>query len=426
MAPNGKKGMTGIEKQGGLITVPETCSRLTRSTTQGRDGSSRRLSMSGIDDALARLQRVASRPTSSHTGKRRRWSMSGADKYSTPAIIVILDEMDGLLSAKDGDDLVGNLFSVAHSPGSRLMLIGIANSIDLVQQALRPGGPFHRRNIHPAHEVFPSYKREDIASLLNERLSQLPGPVFDKNSIEFCARKIANGDGDMRRALEAASKAMEECILHPTANGSDKGNSMARCRVTMRHMNVALGKVTGGIGLSNENVAALRSLPVPQQVLMCTVAKLLGEVLPGRGLAVEIKPMKSFGNGSRHLMGMTCALGHEDSNGGGPTRGDLGNAWRRRSECKDGNLKRTKELTVGDLQVAFKGLCKQIGVAEYTPAEFGTAMDLLSTLGLIHLGKGSAQNNSKRKVSLAVPEDDVMMALSDVPVLKSVVGIEAN
>jgi len=352
--------------------------------------------------------------------------MSGADKYSTPAIIVILDEMDGLLSAKDGDDLVGNLFSVAHSPGSRLMLIGIANSIDLVQQALRPGGPFHRRNIHPAHEVFPSYKREDIASLLNERLSQLPGPVFDKNSIEFCARKIANGDGDMRRALEAASKAMEECILHPTANGSDKGNSMARCRVTMRHMNVALGKVTGGIGLSNENVAALRSLPVPQQVLMCTVAKLLGEVLPGRGLAVEIKPMKSFGNGSRHLMGMTCAHGHEDSNGGGPTRGDLGNAWRRRSECKDGNLKRTKELTVGDLQVAFKGLCKQIGVAEYTPAEFGTAMDLLSTLGLIHLGKGSAQNNSKRKVSLAVPEDDVMMALSDVPVLKSVVGIEAN
>lgn len=418
----GAKKSTGKGNQGGLhdplITVPEG-----HGAARG-EINGRRLSMSDLDDAFTKLKRVSSRPISSVTGKRRRWSMPGAEpSHGSPAIVVILDEMDSLLSSKDGDELVGSLFSVAHSPGSRLILIGIANSIDLVQQALRPGGPFHRRNIHPAHEVFPSYKREDIAALLNERLAQLPGPVFDKNAIEFCARKIANGNGDMRRALEAASKAVEECVnihTHMTQNGdavvSPKADSF---KVTMRHMNVALGRVTGGIGLNNENVATIRSLPVPQQVLMCTVAKLLGDVMPGRGLAVEQNPLKPVGNSNRHLMGLSCA--REEPINDAPVS-NLGKAWRRRSEPPYGSLKKSKELTVGDLQAAFKGLCKQIGVAEYTPAEFGTAMDLLNTLGLIRLGKGPAQKGSKRRVTLTVPEDDVMMALSDVPVLKSVVG----
>ena len=35
------------------------------------------------------------------------------------------------------------LFQLAHAPRSRLLLVGIANSIDLVQQLLKPGGALH-------------------------------------------------------------------------------------------------------------------------------------------------------------------------------------------------------------------------------------------------------------------------------------------
>jgi len=77
-----------------------------------------------------------------------------ADTNSSPAafvgdgrgmIVAVLDELDGLLAGPRGDALVGELFALAHAPRSRLILIGIANSIDLVQQLMRPGGSLHVR-----------------------------------------------------------------------------------------------------------------------------------------------------------------------------------------------------------------------------------------------------------------------------------------
>ena len=46
-------------------------------------------------------------------------------------------------TGKAGEELVEGLFALAHAPGSRLLLLGIANSIDLVQQLMRPGGSLH-------------------------------------------------------------------------------------------------------------------------------------------------------------------------------------------------------------------------------------------------------------------------------------------
>lgn len=42
-----------------------------------------------------------------------------------------------------GEELVEGLFCLAAAPRSRLVLLGIANSIDLVQQLMRPGGSLH-------------------------------------------------------------------------------------------------------------------------------------------------------------------------------------------------------------------------------------------------------------------------------------------
>lgn len=37
--------------------------------------------------------------------------------------------------------MVEDLFALAHAPGSRLLILGIANTVDLVQQLLRPAPP---------------------------------------------------------------------------------------------------------------------------------------------------------------------------------------------------------------------------------------------------------------------------------------------
>ena len=79
------------------------------------------------------------------SGKRR--SVGGGGGGGTGdgrgMIVVVLDELDGMLTGKVGDDLVAELFALAHAPCSRLVLIGVANSIDLVQQLMRPGGSLH-------------------------------------------------------------------------------------------------------------------------------------------------------------------------------------------------------------------------------------------------------------------------------------------
>ncbi len=105
-----------------------------------------------------------------------------------------------------------SLFCLAHARGSRLVLLGIANSIDLVQQLMRPGGsgmnwtlrrvdqwlgwacpglamapqctltrraPLgcpptfppcpQRHNLHPQHAVFPAYRERDFVTVSRRR-----------------------------------------------------------------------------------------------------------------------------------------------------------------------------------------------------------------------------------------------------------------
>ncbi len=384
-------------------------------------------------------------------------------------IVAVLDELDGLLTGPRGDALVGELFALAHAPRSRLILIGIANSIDLVQQLMRPGGSLHRHNLHPEHEIFPAYLSSQVADVISQRLSRLPGPVFDPKTIQFCARKIANGNGDMRRALEACARAVSivateeqkkaKTSLNASGSSQNATNDTARpdsgittataaAVVGMKHMAAALAQVTGGIGASNDSVNAIRKLPVPQQLLMATVAKLLGERMGSRGLAVKVPVAPGLGGASaaarfigtaaiaQPLIDVTvgpttgaAGAGSGTTNGAtnrvsnGPlttkkARNSLADAHRRRSSSITAS---SKELTVGDLQAAHAGLCKRVGVTAYSQIEFNVAIDMLCTQGLVEL-KGGAGKGPLQRVGLQIAEDDVLMALADVPVLKDVVG----
>ena len=70
---------------------------------------------------------------------------------------------------------------------SRLILVGIANSLDLTERLL-PG--LEARGCKPRLVAFPTYSRHQITAVLQERLDSLPGPVFAAKALEFCARKV--------------------------------------------------------------------------------------------------------------------------------------------------------------------------------------------------------------------------------------------
>jgi hypothetical protein len=312
--------------------------------------------------------------------------------------------------------------------------------------------------LRPAHEIFPAYLSSQVADVITQRLSRLPGPVFDPKTIQFCARKIANGSGDMRRALEACARAVsivatdeqKKTLTNTAASGQNTNTITNNTVVGMRHMAAALAQVTGGIGASNDSVSAIRKLPVPQQLLMATASKLLGERMGSRGLAVKV-PTAAPGLGgasaasrfigtaaiAQPLLEVTSAGGgiHGPSNVSnnavfthGPTPGTGKKAKMARNSLADAHRRRnssiiasSKELTVRDLQAAHAGLCKRVGVTSYSQIEFNVAIDMLCTQGLVEL-KGGSGKGPLQRVGLQIAEDDVFMALADVPVLKDVVG----
>ncbi|NXV98042.1 CDC6 protein, partial [Calonectris borealis] len=123
-----------------------------------------------------------------------------------PMVLLVLDELDQLESKEQ--DVLYTLFEWPQLPGSRLVLVGLANALDLTDRGLarlgaRPaGGP---RLLH-----FPPYSREQLAAILQERLGQVAGdPVLDAAALQFCARKVSAVSGDARKALDVCRRAVE-------------------------------------------------------------------------------------------------------------------------------------------------------------------------------------------------------------------------
>lgn len=121
--------------------------------------------------------------------------------------------------------------------------------------------------------------------------------------------QVGNGKGDMRLALEACSQALSQLTQEAKeaaekaaaekaaaaaaaaeapagaaagkaeegAPAGAKAGAAAARLVGMRHMGAALNSLTGGIGAGSRYVQLIRNLTPPQKLIMCAVAKLLGE-----------------------------------------------------------------------------------------------------------------------------------------------------
>lgn len=127
--------------------------------------------------------------------------------------VVVLDEIDHLLT-KDQETLY-SLFEWSLASSSRLILIGIANALDLTDRFLPR---LKARNLKPQLLPFHPYSAQQIAEVIIVRLrSLLPEDAPDKSyipyihpaAIQLCARKIAAHTGDIRKAFDMCRRGLE-------------------------------------------------------------------------------------------------------------------------------------------------------------------------------------------------------------------------
>lgn len=224
----------------------------------------------------------------------------GDEKY-----MVILDEVDKLV---DLDlELLYSLFEWSMQPSSRLLLLGIANALDLTDRFLPR---LKSRNLKPELLPFLPYTAAQIAEVVTSKLKSLQEvpttavPFLHPAAIQFCAKKVASQTGDLRKsfdicrraidmvALETAEKDAEKAMQDspsktplmenvnlsspPTPCSPGKGSSRAPSYTleTVPKANIAhMAKVTAQV-FGNGTVQRLVTLNLQQKAVLCSLAAL--------------------------------------------------------------------------------------------------------------------------------------------------------
>ncbi|XP_075578965.1 LOW QUALITY PROTEIN: cell division control protein 6 homolog [Pelecanus crispus] len=279
-----------------------------------------------------------------------------------PMVLLVLDELDQLESK--GQDVLYTLFEWPRLPGSRLVLVGLANALDLMDRSLarlaaRPAGS--PRLLH-----FPPYTREQLAAILQERLRQVAGdPVLDATALQFCARKVSAVSGDARKALDVCRRAVEvvelevqsQTLLKPLPGG-DSPTSPVPKRVGLLHVSRVISEVFGD-RLAAGGRGSWDAFPLQQKVLLCSLLLL-----------------------ARHL--------------------------------------RAREVTLGKLHDAYSQVCRRQQLPAVDQAECLSLVTLLESRGVLELKR--AKEARLAKVSLKMEEAAVEHALQDTALVGSILA----
>ncbi|KAK4339109.1 hypothetical protein RND71_040571 [Anisodus tanguticus] len=115
--------------------------------------------------------------------------------------ILLIDEIDLLVTRNQA--VLYNILDWPTKPHSKLIVIGIANTMDLPEKLLPRISS--RMGIHRL--CFGPYNYQQLQEIILTRLNVID--AFEKPAIEFASRKVAAVSGDARRALEICRRAAE-------------------------------------------------------------------------------------------------------------------------------------------------------------------------------------------------------------------------
>ncbi|KAM8943563.1 cell division control protein 6 homolog isoform 2-T2 [Lycaon pictus] len=271
-----------------------------------------------------------------------------------PMIVLVLDEVDQLDSK--GQDVLYTLFEWPWLSNSRLVLIGIANTLDLTDRILPRLQA--REKCKPQLLNFPPYTKNQIATILQERLDLVSrAQVLDNAAIQFCARKVSALSGDVRKALDVCRRAIEivesdiksQTVLKPLSECTSPSESLVPKRVGLIHISQVISEVDGNrMTLSKEG--AQDSFPLQQKILVCSLLLLIRQL-------------------------------------------------------------KIKEVTLGKLYEAYSNVCRKQQVAAVDQSECLSLSGLLEARGILGLKKNKETRFTK--VSLKIEEKEVEHALKD-------------
>ncbi|RZC42601.1 origin recognition complex subunit 1 [Asbolus verrucosus] len=147
--------------------------------------------------------------------------MKKTKKMKLP-IILLVDELDIVCTKRQ--DVVYNLLDWPTKPSTQLIVITIANTMDLPERLLMNRVT---SRLGLTRLTFQPYTHKQLQEIVTKRL--VGTDSFNPDAVQLVARKVASVSGDARRALDICRRAAEIAEL--------EGNETL---VTMSHVNEAL------------------------------------------------------------------------------------------------------------------------------------------------------------------------------------------
>lgn len=183
--------------------------------------------------------------------------------------VVVLDEVDQLQSYNQ--QILYSLFELVKFADSKVILIGIANSLDLTDKTVPLLQAYGCR---PQLYNFAPYSDKQIIDILKSRLAE-QSMMIKPMALNFLAKKIASCTGDVRKALDICRRAVEiverqarqQRIL--TSRTGPASSPQKQILVDITHISQVLSDVFNTRARGNQDLHT--TLPLQQKLLLCSI-----------------------------------------------------------------------------------------------------------------------------------------------------------
>lgn len=327
---------------------------------------------------------------------------------SKTTYLVTLDEIDHILTM--GLESLYRLFEWSLQKPSRLVLVGIANALDLTDRFLPR---LKAKNLKPELLPFLPYNAAQIKHIITTRLKSLMPvdndsyvPFIHPAAIELCSRKVSSQTGDLRKAFEICRRALD-LIESQTRSKHENGARERLLQATPSKK--PLGEKVNGASGSDRSKSVV-------QIMAETLKAMTAETAPRASIAHLNKvTAAAFSNGtSQRLKALNlqqkaalCALVAYE------------NRLREKAKSNDGTPSKAQSLapTVRVLFDTYSILCTRDSVLHpLSSSEFREVVGSLETLGLVNAVDGkngsfaNPQTPSKRGRKMMASGDDRRIA----------------
>ncbi|XP_011179621.2 cell division control protein 6 homolog [Zeugodacus cucurbitae] len=303
------------------------------------------------------------------TGRAERDYLAAVQQHLRTArrmLLIVLDEIDQLCSSKQS--VLYTIFEWPSLPGARLLLVGIANSLDLTERTLMRLNA--RCELKPQHMHFPPYTKQQIVEIFRSRLEEAGVlEVFPPVTLQLLAAKVSAVSGDVRRALDIGRRVAEIAeqqmklgqkqinidALALGDNNAEKTEEVVLKPVQVTQVAEVLNKVYGASQNLQEDIED--SFPLQQKIVLCSLMLMLRK-------------------------------------------------------------ERNKDITIGRLHEVYRRVCVKRNIHALDQAEFAGLVDLIETRGILRIMRKKEPRLCK--IVLQWDEDEVNGALRDKQLIASI------